>query len=190
MNFPSISNDCCCKDYAEFSAITGLAIIDIANAELEGFTNTQLVFTAGGNGAFIRKVFIKAINQVTDGMVRLFVHNSSGSKSTLICEVAIPVTPNLTVTPIPYFVQQLFETTVKLDLKLSAGEKLYASTQNAEIFNVIAEGLNWTYPEKPFSCCNYLNVTACTGQGILYEANPGTDGHGPVVVICSGNTIL
>ena len=70
------------------------------------------------------------------------------------------------------------------DLTLLAGYKLYASTQNAEGFNVIVQGLDWAYPGTlPGSCCNYKQETANTGLGTATTANANTDGSGNIATV-------
>jgi len=68
-------------------------------------------------------------------------------------------------------------------LKLKSGYKLYASTQNAESFNIIAEGLDFHYPSTlPASCFSYRQYHTVTGFNTASVANPNLDGSGSGIV--------
>lgn len=64
--------NCECNDYSQLTANTGLANINTAHPLLDGTGSTK-VFTAGGKGAIIKSVTIKATYPTTKGMVRLFI---------------------------------------------------------------------------------------------------------------------
>ncbi|MBC7554653.1 MAG: hypothetical protein H7257_11810 [Taibaiella sp.] len=182
--------NCECNDYSQLTANTGLANINTAHPLLDGTGSTK-VFTAGGKGAIIKSVTIKATQPTTKGMVRLFIGNAAGSAFALYKEVPIPTNPALTNTPTPVIVLPSFEITLEGGFKLSAGMCLYASTQNEQSFNIITEGLNWDYPTpKPSNCCNYLNSTAKTGIGTISVANASLTGSGSITNILTSSPLL
>ncbi|GAA4467026.1 hypothetical protein GCM10023093_22110 [Nemorincola caseinilytica] len=169
----------CCQDYSLQTANTGIDTVSSANPALNGTGNTVSILTAGGIGATIRSVSIKAIAPVTAGMVRLFI--KKGTAIILYKEVPVPVTPVLQATPTPTPLLPMFETVLTGDLKLAAGDELVASTQTKNAFNIFVEGLDWVYPEDlPTDCCNFRQVTAETGMILIDKANPNLDGSGTI----------
>jgi len=171
----------CSKDYSLLTANTGIATPP-TNSALDGTGNTTTVLTAGANGTIIRSVIIKATEPITTGMVRLFIGNSTDT--VLYKEVPVQVTPVLTHTPTPTPVLPMYEVTLNGDLKLESGNTLKVTTQVANTFVVIAEGLDWAYPATlPDDCCNYKQTSAITGLGILATANPNLDGTGTIVPV-------
>lgn len=171
-----------CNDYSLRTANTGLAVISVANSNLDGTSGiVTTVFTAGLSGAVIKSVTIKAQAPVTTGMVRLFVKNVT---TALYKEVTIPVTPSLVSTPTPTPVLPLFETTLIGDLELQSGCSLLATTQVGDAFSIVVEGYNWDYPGTlPSTCCNFKQVTAITGVNVVSVANSFTNGNGTIVRI-------
>jgi hypothetical protein len=72
-----------------------------------------------------------------------------------------------------------FETTIQLDYTLQLDDKLYATTEKANSFDVIAEGLDFAYyasSVRPES----TNYKAAKGLGYISAANPGLDGSGTI----------
>ncbi len=178
------SNNSCCQDYSLRTANTGIAAINTANSNLNGAGTVTTVFTAGQSGAIIKSVTIKATGPVTTGMVRLFIQSPNPVGAFLYKEVQIPITPVLSNTPTPAPVLTVFETCLVGDLKLKAGYALAASTQVGDTFNIIVEGLDWEYPAQlPTDCCNFKQVTAVTGTGIVSTANPKLDGSGSITAV-------
>ena len=121
---------------------------------------------------------------VTEGMVRLFIHHDDKTNplTLLFKEVPVSTTPLADVVPVPTPKYTMYEIVFTGSLKLLAGDKLYASTQNEEDFIVIAEGVDWSYPATlPSDCCNFEQRVAATGVGIVSEANPDLDGSGRIV---------
>lgn len=178
------NNNCDCNDYSLLTANTHISIINHTNPKLNGTGNGQLVIAAGANGTIVRSIIIKAVNPVTTGMVRLFVQGLIGLSRYLYKEVPIPATPVLPATPVPYPVLTTFEITLAGGLKLQSGESLWASTQNAEVFNIIVEGLDWAYPETiPGNCCNFVQETANTGLQVISYPNTNTDGSGTILPV-------
>jgi len=144
--------------------------ISTANTNLDGTGTLGTVLTAASNGTIIKTVTIKAQVSTTQGVVRLFVYDGTNTK--LIAEVLIPaVTKSGTTDP-------AFETTIPLDFYLKASWVLKASTQNAEAFNVIAEGMNWAYyaSARPDTTKNTANNSGVT----ISTANTNLDGTGTI----------
>lgn len=120
--------------------------ISVANTNRDGTGALGTVctgpVTAAGAGvlARIERVTIKAVGTTTAGMIRFFVSNDGGTTKRFLTE--FPVTA---VTPSASGVS--FESTVPglVGLKLSGGNGsaaqaiLYAATEKAETFHVIAE---------------------------------------------------
>jgi hypothetical protein len=107
-------------------------------------------------------------------------------------EIPIPVSPALAATPIPAPIMQTIEITLTGGLILQSGYKLCATTQTAQIFNIIAEGLDYKYPVTlPGTCCNFKQEEAITGLNTAHIANTLLDGTGSIATIftafASGN---
>jgi len=116
-------------------ANNGNVTISNANSNLDGTGTLGLLLTAGSSsgagGTLIRTIVIKATGNTSLGMIRLFVNNGSGPL--LFREVMVPANDQTGVVP-------TFSYTVNDSLRLQPGSRLYASTQNSETFNVIANG--------------------------------------------------
>lgn len=151
----------------QLTANTGMVAISTANSNLDGTGTLGTVLTAAANGTTVKTVTIKALGSTTvQGMVRLFVYD--GANSRLVGEVEIPVITQSAT-------DECFEKYLELDLDLKAGYLLKASTQNANTFNIFAEGLDWAYytaDVRPDS----TNYTANTGAGLVSTANSNLDG--------------
>jgi hypothetical protein len=152
----------------QYTANTGMVVISTANSNLDGTGTLGTVLTAASNGTLVKRITVKAQGNVTQGMVRLFVYD--GTNTRLLEEILIPaVTQGST--------EMSFEQTIECNYRLQATYVLKASTQNAETFNVIAEGLNWAYyatSVRPES----TNFTANTGMSLISTANSNLDGTG------------
>ena len=178
-------------DYSQITANTGIANISTANPNLDGTGTVVSVFTAGGSGTIVRSVTIKSApgsksslqSFSQQGMVRLFIQNADASITTLYKEIPIPAMPAIPAVPLPSPVFPTFETILMGDLKLNAGYKLLASTQFADSFNIIAEGLDYAYPTTPPTmCCTLIKEIANTGVNTISTADPyDFDGSGAVV---------
>lgn len=170
--------------YAEMTANTGMRIISAANPNLDGSGTIVPIITGAQNGTVIKSVIIKAIEPVTTGMVRLFIENTQGSSKILYKEIPVNTTPSLAATPTPAPVLPTYEIMLAGGLKLNPNFKLSASTQNAQSFNIIAEGLDWAYPAPvPTTCCNFKQETAVTGLGVISTANTNLNGSGSITSI-------
>ncbi len=157
----------------QYTANTGMITISTANSNVDGTGSLGVLLTAASNGTLIKSVFIKAIStETTAGMIRLFV--TSGANNTLIMEIPV-------IAIIKSGINKTFETKVDLNFTLQSGEKLKVSTENAETFNVIAEGLNWAY----YSTSVRQDTTQYTtnfGYGQLTTANSNLNGTGATVL--------
>ena len=125
------------NERVKYTANTGMGLISAANANLDGSGTVVTILTAASNGTVIKTVIVKATQSTTRGMVRLFVYDGSSAK-TLIKEIHVPSTTASSI-------DHSFVTRVPLNLNLKSGYVLLAATQNAESFQVIAEGLDWAY---------------------------------------------
>ena len=161
----------------QFTANTGLATINTANTSLtgSGTLNTDIwsVITGASNGTKVKSLWIKAQASTTaEGMVRFFIND--GSNTRLFAEVKIP------------FVTQsgkdaCFEQYLELDLDLKSGDSIYATTEKSDTFNIIAEGLNWTYYSASVRT-DTTEYTANTGLGTVSTGNVKLDGTGAGIV--------
>lgn len=155
----------------QYTANTGMATINAANTSLtgSGTLNTDIwtVITGASNGTKVKSITIKARGSTTaQGMVRLFVYD--GTNTRLLAEIEIPVVTQSGT-------DEGFEKFLELDLDLKATYQLRATTQIADTFNIIAEGLDWTYftsDVRPDSSNYYAN----TGAAQVSTANANLDG--------------
>jgi len=113
------------------SVRTETAQIATANANRDGSGTVGTVFTAGASGSKIVTITIKAQVTTTAGMIRLFLYD--GANYYLWNEVIVTAIVVAAST-------QSFYASISPDLILESGWSLRASTQNAETFNVIAQG--------------------------------------------------
>lgn len=110
------------------------AEIDTANTNRDGTGALVDVVTGGANGTRVDNVVVKAEGVTTAGMVRFFV--KQGGTSYLYHEM------DVTAVAAPGVTTPTFEDSFAPEkLTLASGEKLQASTHNAEIFKVIAQGV-------------------------------------------------
>lgn len=116
----------------------GLGNISLANPNLDGTGNMVAVFAAPANkaGTTIISITIKAIESTTAGMVRLFLSTDGGTSKFLWREIRIPAIIANEISP-------AFSTLMLLNYIIQPDTTLYASTENAEGFNVIVEGRDW-----------------------------------------------
>lgn len=109
--------------------------ISTANTNRDGTGTLGTTTTGTTDGVVIEKITIKATGTTTAGMVRFFVSTDTGTNKRLIDEIYVSaITPSGTV---PAFVAEV-PSLVGLVLK-STDSILYASTNNAETFNIIVE---------------------------------------------------
>ncbi|MBN8696473.1 MAG: hypothetical protein J0L87_08085 [Bacteroidetes bacterium] len=150
----------------QFTANTGWAQISTANPNLDGTGTMGTVLTGASNGTLVKSVIIKATTSTSQGMIRLFIYN--GSTTRLVAEIEVPAITRSST-------DESFEKYIPIDLALESGDQLRASTEVANTFNIIAEGLNWAYygaSVRPES----TNYTARTGTVLIDTANSNVDG--------------
>ena len=179
------TTNCGCNDddYSLLTAVTGIATISIPNPNLDGTGSITTVINGGTDGVMVRSVTIQAIQPVTTGAVRLYI-TSPGGVNVLYKEISIPNTPALDNTPIPAPILPMFTVMLVGGLKLPNNFALSASTQNAESFKIIAEGLQWTYPTTlPDSPSNFIQEVAAAGVDIITVGNVSLDGSGNITAL-------
>lgn len=167
----------------QYTANTGMVKISTANANLDGTGTLGTVITGASNGTLIKNVIIKATGtgaaSTSQWVVRLFI--TEGGNTRLLTEVTIAAMGQSSTNP-------TFEIVLPLNFKLESGAVLKASTQLANGFNVIAEGLNYAYyvtSVRPES----TNYTANTGSGAIVTQNTALDGSGTVATLVTASTV-
>jgi len=126
---------------AKYTANTGQVSISTANTNLDGTGTLGTVITAPktafSKGTLIKTITIKSQVNTTDGMVRLFVYD--GTNTRLLLEVPVKaVTKSASA--------DSFHKVINLNYYLEENCSIKASTEKAETFSIIAEGLDITYP--------------------------------------------
>ncbi len=170
----------------QYTANTGMVSISTANSNLDGTGTLGTVLTAsaaGTNGTLIKSVTVKATGNTTQGMVRLFIYD--GTNTRLVAEIEVPATTKGANEP-------AFEVRLETNFALKAQEVLKASTEKAESFNVIAEGLNWAYYTTSVRT-DTTKYTVQTGFVAVATANSGLDGGGTlgdVITAASNGTLI
>lgn len=160
----------------QYRANTGFVTISTANSNLDGSGTTALLLTAGSNGTLIKSIIIKAQTNTQQGMVRFFLKNASNNNYNIILEVPIPIVTKSSR-------DCSFHVTIPFNYSMMTGDKLYVSTQVADTFNVIAEGLNWTNPTNAAPSENLNVYTEASGAEVVSTANSNLDGTGTLVQI-------
>lgn len=108
--------------------------VSVANSNRDGTGTLAEILTVGANGGRIEKILVKATVTTTAGTVRLFLDD--GSNVFLWKEIAIDA---LTATgSVPAFAAE-FSLGAEGFSIMKAGVILKASTENAEVINVIVE---------------------------------------------------
>jgi hypothetical protein len=129
---------------AQYTAQPILEYAQVTTAETSRTAPTNVVeITAGPNtsagngvGKRIIRVTIQSTATTTAGVIRFFLSLDSGTTDRLICEKIVPaVTPSTTVAAWRTEVAEL----VGLILPGGTANKIYATTNNAETFNIIVE---------------------------------------------------
>lgn len=126
-----------------FTANTGSALISTANSNLDGTGTLGTILTAGASGSGwkgtrVEKISIKALGNVTKGMIRIFI--SGGGTINLLTEIPVPLLTRSSTEPSFSYMTNLG------GLQLQADYILKASTENAESFAIVVEGNDWKYP--------------------------------------------
>lgn len=158
----------------EYTAVLGMANISTANSNLDG-TGTMTDVVVAADDVTINRVVVKATTTTTEGMVRLFVQDSVSTK--LLHEVQIGSKTCSGTVP---STSQVVE--FQKGFVLKKGARLRASTQVAESFNIIAEGLQWRFPASETKIIQ-VGVTAMAD---LSTANANLDGTGTLATLVVG----
>jgi hypothetical protein len=117
----------------------GSAQITTANTARDGTGTLGIVYTAGASGSRIDSIVIQATNTTTAGMIRFFSSIDAGTTKRLIGEVPVLAITAAATTPVFQTVLTSQNASfMQNGLVLQANSLLYASTNNAESFNVIA----------------------------------------------------
>ena len=112
------------------------AQVSTANTARDGTGSTQLLCSGGASGSRIDRVRVRAAGVTTAGVVRLFYSPDSGTTKRLLDEMLVSaITPSATVA----IFKDEFTFPGGFQLPGSTAQ-LYASTHNAETFNLFAEG--------------------------------------------------
>lgn len=124
-------------NYASTPKNTG-AEISTANTARDGTGTSGTVYTAGASGSRIDSIIIQATNTTTAGMIRFFISIDSGTTKRLIGEVPVVAITAAATTPVFQTVLTSQNSAfMQNGLVLQANAILYASTNNAESFNVV-----------------------------------------------------
>ncbi|MFZ2205554.1 MAG: hypothetical protein WAV23_03105 [Minisyncoccia bacterium] len=129
----------------QLSGGDGLGKLVTANSNLDGsgtlVSLIQAGYIGGGwNGSHVEKIHIIATGTTTPGMIRLFIRNSDNSVTKLYTEIQVPaITPTAAT--------QSFESVVDFNSEffLQIQYKIVGSTEKAESFVVISEGMMFKY---------------------------------------------
>lgn len=124
-----------CQPSQLFVALSGITSVTTANSNLDGSGTMSLILTASQDGTVVQSITIKATASNDQGMIRFFVKPSGGSKY-LWREIPVPANVQ-SATVVAY------QTTVSASFTMQSGDELYASTQNSETWNIIAEAVTW-----------------------------------------------
>jgi len=161
----------------QYIANTAMVTISTANSNLDGTgTLGTLITGASVAGTLIKTITIKAQGNTTNGMVRFFIY-VAGYR--LLSEVEIPTVTKSSADP-------AFELTIPVNYVLQNGITLYASTEKAETFNIIAEGVDWQYPGSVQP--EYNKYTANTGMVTISTANSNLDGTGTLGTVLTATS--
>ena len=129
---------------AQFTAQPILEYAQVTTADTSRTAPTNVVeITAGPNtsaangvGKRIIRVTVQSTATTTAGVIRFFLSLDSGTTDRLICEKIVPaVTPGTSVAAWRTEVAEL----VGLILPGGTANKIYATTNNTETFNIIVE---------------------------------------------------
>lgn len=115
------------------------AQISTANTARDGTGTLGTVYTAGAGGSRIDSIVIQATGTTTAGMIRFFSSIDAGTTKRLIGE--FPVIAITAAATTPVFAVTLTSQNASFmqnGLVLQATSILYAATNNAEAFNVVA----------------------------------------------------
>ncbi len=156
----------------QYKGNTGICKISTANSNTDGSGSMGELIISSQSGAIIKTIIIKALVSTTQGMIRFFVKKAES----IILLFEVPV---LAVTKSSRDVS--FYRVIPMNYSLEAGDTILVSPQNAEEFNIIAEGLNWFYGETIRA--DSTQFDANTGAEIISTANSNLNGSGSIVTV-------
>ncbi len=167
-------------NYAQYNylANTGLAKVSTANSNLDGTTGAyETVITGAANGTIVKTLIIKAQTDTVQGMVRIFVKKAGMASTTvLLSEFNIP--------PIIKSGRDIsYYNVIPLNYTLQSGEVMTASTEKSDTFNIIAEGLDYSYAASAAYLASSLEYISNSGGGRITTANTNLNGTGSTVQI-------
>lgn len=129
-----------CASTTLYQAVTGLGRVQTANSNLNGTGILATVITSpsgADGGTEVGNVLVKAIQSTTEGMIRLFINDGSGSTNYLIYEMPIRA-----VTQTAY--ENASRDAVHLGIYLKSRWLIKASTERSEAFTLIICGRSLT----------------------------------------------
>lgn len=123
----------------KYTAFTSTVVISTANSNLDGSgTLGTLIACTNTDGTLIKSITIKALGSTTRGMIRFYTDGILSIRRILF-EVEVPAV-------VISSVDESFSVQITTPIWLENNKELYASTENAESFAIIAEGLDISYP--------------------------------------------
>jgi hypothetical protein len=123
------------------SVYVGMGQLTAANTARDGTGALVQIAQGGADGSRIDMVKIMAVGTTTAGMIRLFLSLDNGTTKRLIAEIPVSaVTPSASVNG--FTADYIYNAGSPLYLP-DANAILYASTHNAETFNLLASGLKY-----------------------------------------------
>jgi hypothetical protein len=116
--------------------VIGIGLVSAANTDRSAGTGTMSsILVADADGTRVTRITIQAVVTTTAGIVRLWIYN--GANYRLWKEIAVtPITVSATQVAFSSIMEFLGERAILLP----DGYALFGSTENAQAFNVIAEG--------------------------------------------------
>jgi hypothetical protein len=127
------------NERVKYTANTATASISTANANLDGTGTIADLITGASYGTLVKRIIVKATGNTTRGFVRVFYKAGLGATSMLLWEIPVPAVTRGTM-------DHSFVAELRTPFYLKASYLLRVSTQNAENFIVMAEGLDMDYP--------------------------------------------
>lgn len=105
--------------------------VTTANTNRDGTGTVVTCFTSGASGSRVERIRIKAVGNSTAQMLRFYLYD--GTNTRLIREtLTVALTASATV--------QTFEAFEMLGIVVPTGWQIRASTNAAEIYNIVVEG--------------------------------------------------
>ncbi len=121
----------------QYTANGAIGLLSTANSNLDGSGTLVSLVTGASNGTLIKNIYIKLRVTSSQGMIRFFITDNSGTTQLL---TEIPVIPRTQAS-----INKTFETTIPLNFCLQSGYVLKASTEVANSTVVFVEALDWAY---------------------------------------------